>query len=65
MGGITENPGALDGSQESCSLDVAARGGRTLDEVGQLLGVVRERVRQIEARARSKLARGSLAAIVR
>lgn len=36
---------------ESCALDVAERGGITLEEVGSLLGVTRERVRQIEERA--------------
>ncbi|TAL29073.1 MAG: hypothetical protein EPN98_21770 [Phenylobacterium sp.] len=33
---------------ETCCLDVADRGGETLDGVGQLLGVSRERVRQVE-----------------
>ena len=40
---------------ETCSLDVAERGGMTLDEVGQLLGVTRERVRQIELVALTRL----------
>src|SRR5688572_7854160 len=34
---------------ETCSLDVAARGGATLEELGHLLNLTRERVRQIEA----------------
>lgn len=34
--------------KESCSLDVAGRGGGTLDEVGVMLNLTRERVRQIE-----------------
>ena len=39
----------------SCSLDVADEDGRTLDQVGQLLNVTRERVRQIETRGSMKL----------
>lgn len=35
--------------RETCALDVAARGGVTLDEVGALVNVTRERARQIEA----------------
>mgnify|MGYP001407023388 FL=1 len=35
---------------ESCSLDVADRGGHTLEEVGLLTNLTRERVRQIETR---------------
>ena len=39
----------------SCSLDVADGEERTLDQVGQLLNVTRERVRQIETRGSMKL----------
>jgi len=45
---------------ETCALDVAdARGaeGATLDEVGELVGITRERVRQIEGAALVKLLR--------
>lgn len=40
---------------ETCSLDAADRGGLTLEEVGQILGIVRERVRQIEDRCIQKI----------
>jgi len=40
---------------ETCSLDVADRGGAILEDVGRLLNLTRERVRQIEARALRKL----------
>lgn len=40
---------------ETCALDVADRGPLTLDEVGKILGVTRERVRQIEVAALEKL----------
>ncbi len=36
---------------DSCALDVSDRGGSTLDEVGRLLNVTRERTRQIEIKA--------------
>ena len=39
----------------SCSLDVADDGGITLDDVGTILNVTRERIRQIEAKALRKL----------
>ena len=42
---------------ETCALDVADRGGQILDEVGQLIGVGRERIRQIEKQALAKLER--------
>lgn len=40
---------------ESCALDVADRAGATLEEVGALVSVTRERARQIEERAIAKL----------
>jgi hypothetical protein len=38
--------------KETCVLDVADRGGVTLDEIGQILGITRERTRQIEGTKR-------------
>lgn len=40
---------------ESCALDVADRGPHTLDEVATVLGLTRERVRQIEGIALRKI----------
>lgn len=40
---------------ESCALDVADQGGITLEEVAVMLNITRERVRQIEVRALSKV----------
>jgi hypothetical protein len=40
---------------ESCALDVADRGGGTLEEVGGIMNLTRERVRQVEVRALARL----------
>lgn len=41
--------------QHSCALDVAAQGGITLEEVGEILNLTRERIRQVEVRGLMKL----------
>lgn len=43
----------------SCSLDVADRGGATLEDIAKLSNVVRERIRQIEAKALEQVKRRS------
>lgn len=40
---------------DSCALDVADEGGRTLEDVGALLNVTRERVRQLQQSALTKV----------
>ena len=40
---------------DTCALDVAERGGVTLEEVGELLNLTRERVRQVEVEGLQKL----------
>ncbi len=40
---------------ESCALDVAKRGGITLEEVGEIMNLTRERIRQVEVRGLSKI----------
>ena len=40
---------------ETCSLDVADRGGITLEEVGEIMNLTRERVRQVETAGLAKL----------
>ena len=47
--------------EESCSLDVADRGGMALHDVGTLMNVTRERVRQIEVSALRRIRESSLA----
>lgn len=42
---------------ESCSLDVADRTESTLEQTGQILGLTRERIRQLESRAVPKVRR--------
>jgi len=53
---LTNHPGLeLEELEESCALDVAERGEHTLECVGKYLGITRERARQIEVLALSKL----------
>lgn len=40
---------------DSCSLDVADRGGTTLEDVGAIMNLTRERIRQVEVKALAKL----------
>jgi hypothetical protein len=40
---------------ETCALDVADRGGITLEEVGAILNLTRERIRQVEVRGLTKI----------
>ena len=41
--------------KQSCALDVAQQGGITLEEVGEILNLTRERIRQVEVRGLAKL----------
>jgi len=41
--------------EETCALDVAGRGGITLEEVGEIMNLTRERIRQVEVRGLLKL----------
>ncbi len=50
-----ETPEAVLAQKTSCALDLAAEGERTLDEVGRVQGLTRERVRQIEGIAVQKV----------
>jgi hypothetical protein len=40
---------------ETCALDVADRGGTTLEDVGAIMNLTRERIRQVEVKALAKL----------
>jgi hypothetical protein len=56
-GAIKHNFPQLDVDEipETCVLDVADRGGVTLEETGVYLALTRERVRQLETRGLAKL----------
>jgi Sigma-70, region 4 len=41
--------------EETCALDVADRGGITLEEVGGIMNLTRERIRQVETRGLQRL----------
>jgi len=41
--------------EQTCALDVADRGGITLEEVGTIMNLTRERIRQVETRGLLKL----------
>lgn len=58
-GSLTYNFGdkELEELEETCALNVAERGGVTLDEVGQFFQLSRERIRQIEAKTLFQLRR--------
>jgi hypothetical protein len=45
--------------KETCALDVAERGGITLEEVGEIMNLTRERIRQVEVRGLLKLKQSS------
>ena len=45
----------VDAMTESCALDVADREGATLEEVGALMNITRERVRQLEVEGLAKI----------
>lgn len=40
---------------ETCALDIADRGGTTLEDVGAIMNLTRERIRQVEVKALAKL----------
>lgn len=41
--------------EESCALDIAERGGQTLEEVGAIMNLTRERIRQVEVSGLERL----------
>jgi hypothetical protein len=44
--------------EDTCALDVAERGGITLEEVGEIMNLTRERIRQVEVSGLDKLRQG-------
>lgn len=44
--------------EDTCALDVAERGGITLEEVGEIMNLTRERIRQVEVSGLDKLKKG-------
>ncbi|MCU1282450.1 MAG: hypothetical protein JWM53_5996 [bacterium] len=58
-GKLTLNAESLEDLPQSCSLDIADSTELSLKAVGKLLGVTRERVRQLETRAIKKLRESS------
>ncbi len=46
---------------QTCALDVAERGGITLEEVGDIMNLTRERIRQVEVSGLDKLREGEVA----
>ena len=46
--------------EETCALDVAERGGITLEEVGDIMNLTRERIRQVEVSGLEKLKGGDV-----
>jgi len=54
---------ALDDIPDTCALDIADKGGVTLEAVGEAMNLTRERVRQVEVKAAIKLRPDLLGAI--
>lgn len=46
--------------EQTCALDVAERGGITLEEVGDIMNLTRERIRQVEVSGLEKLKHGDV-----
>jgi hypothetical protein len=66
LGRIAVRPGGLEpwDVDESCALDLAERGGMTLEEVARVLSMTRERVRQIEQAALAKVGTAALRSLL-
>ena len=60
-GGLKFNfPGLeVEDLRDTCALDIADRQGMTLDEIGELLNITHERVRQVEVKALVRLHRSA------